>query len=113
CPDLRTLRPAAGGRAESWVQHASTAPAAASAAGDPMGPGPGPPSRSRACAPCAGRTIASVEIECLKMTCSWLLVSSTTEYLSNERILPLSFTPLSRYRVIGTLSLRAVFRNES
>ena len=29
-----------------------------------------------------------VEIACLKMSCSWLLVSRTTEYLSKERMRP-------------------------
>src|ERR1700688_4095796 len=45
---------------------------------------------------CAAREITTVEIACLKMSCSWLLVSSTTEYLSNDRIRPVSFTPLTR-----------------
>jgi len=40
--------------------------------------------------------MTTVEIACLKINCSWLLVSNTTEYLSNERILPVSLTPLSR-----------------
>src|ERR1700726_3931126 len=44
----------------------------------------------------AAREITIVEIACLKMSCSWLLVSSTTEYLSNDRIRPVSFTPLTR-----------------
>src|ERR1700684_506604 len=50
---------------------------------------------------------------CLKINCSWLLFSSNTEYLSNERILPVSLTPLTRYIVIGVLSLRTVLRNVS
>ena len=37
-----------------------------------------------------------VEIACLKINCSWLLVSSMTEYLSKERIFPDNFTPLRR-----------------
>src|SRR3954464_1305455 len=45
---------------------------------------------------CPTRPITTVEIACLKINCSWLLVSSTTEYLSNERMRPVSFTPLSR-----------------
>src|SRR5271166_1280247 len=45
---------------------------------------------------CAPREMTTVEIACLKMSCSWLLVSSTTEYLSNDRIRPVSFTPLTR-----------------
>ncbi len=45
---------------------------------------------------CDVREITTVEIACLKMSCSWLLVSSTTEYLSNDRIRPVSFTPLTR-----------------
>src|ERR1700674_1694416 len=44
----------------------------------------------------AAREMTTVEIACLKMSCSWLLVSSTTEYLSNDRIRPVSFTPLTR-----------------
>src|SRR5438552_12759461 len=47
------------------------------------------------------------------MSCSWLPVSSTSEYLSKERIRPVSLTPLSRYRVMAVLSLRAVLRKES
>src|SRR6266851_5323316 len=44
----------------------------------------------------AAREMTTVEIACLKMSCSWLLVSRTTEYLSNDRIRPVSFTPLTR-----------------
>src|SRR5208283_1922557 len=44
----------------------------------------------------APREMTTVEIACLKMSCSWLLVSRTTEYLSNDRIRPVSFTPLTR-----------------
>jgi hypothetical protein len=62
--------------------------------------------------PC-GFAMTTVEIACLKISCSWLFVSSTTEYLSKERIRPVSFTPLSRYNVIVALSLRAVFKKES
>lgn len=65
--------------------------------------------RSGAC----GFAITTVEIACLKISCSWLFVSSTTEYLSNERMRPVSFTPLSRYNVMIALSLRAVFKKES
>ena len=43
-----------------------------------------------------GESITTVEIACLKINCSWLLVSSTTEYLSNDRMRPVSFTPLSK-----------------
>src|SRR5262249_28663550 len=43
-----------------------------------------------------GRETPTVEIACLKMSCSWLLDSSTTEYLSKLLILPESFTPLIR-----------------
>src|SRR5579859_1958221 len=50
----------------------------------------------RSCA-CTALLVTTVEMACLKMSCSWLLlVSSTTEYLSNERIRPVSLTPLSR-----------------
>ena len=45
---------------------------------------------------CKVRPAATVEMACLKISCSWLLVSSTTEYLSKERIRPVSFTPLKR-----------------
>src|SRR5208337_4709904 len=45
---------------------------------------------------CKERAITTVDMACLKINCSWLLVSITTEYLSNERILPVSFTPLIR-----------------
>ena len=40
--------------------------------------------------------MATVEMACLKISCSWLLVSSTTEYLSKERMRPVSLTPLNR-----------------
>ena len=43
-----------------------------------------------------GRETTTVEIACLKISCSWLLVSSTTEYLSKLLIRPESFTPLIR-----------------
>ena len=46
--------------------------------------------------PCEALPIATVEIACLKINCSWLLVSRTTEYLSNERIRPVNLTPLSK-----------------
>src|SRR6202012_3632485 len=59
------------------------------------------------------RELTTVEIACLKISCSWLLFSKSTEYLSKERILPVSFTPLTRYIVIGVLSLRTVLRNVS
>jgi len=32
--------------------------------------------------------MATVDMACLKINCSWLLVSSTTEYLSKERMRP-------------------------
>ena len=38
--------------------------------------------------PCAIRPMATVEMACLKINCSWLFVSSTTEYLSKERMRP-------------------------
>ena len=59
------------------------------------------------------RVLTTVEMACLKINCSWLLFSSNAEYLSNERILPVSLTPLTRYIVIGVLSLRTVLRNVS
>ena len=46
--------------------------------------------------PCDILPMATVEIACLKINCSWLLVSSTTEYLSNELIRTVIFTPLKR-----------------
>ena len=48
------------------------------------------------CAPCAVRPITTVEMACLKISCSCPLASSTTEYLSKERIRPVNFTPLKR-----------------
>jgi len=42
------------------------------------------------------RLLTTVEIACLKINCSWLLFSSSTEYLSKERILPVNLTPLTR-----------------
>ena len=41
-------------------------------------------------------SITTVEIACLKINCSWLLVSSTREYLSKLLIRPESLTPLRR-----------------
>ena len=46
--------------------------------------------------PCESLPMATVEIACLKINCSWLLVSRTTEYLSKERIRPVNLTPLSK-----------------
>ncbi len=40
--------------------------------------------------------LTTVEMACLKINCSWLLFSKSTEYLSNERIFPVSFTPETR-----------------
>jgi len=49
------------------------------------------------CSPCSTeRVLTTVEMACLKISCSWLLFSSSTEYLSKERIFPVSFTPLTR-----------------
>jgi len=42
------------------------------------------------------RLLTTVEIACLKINCSWLLFSSSTEYLSKDRIFPVSLTPLTR-----------------
>ncbi len=43
-----------------------------------------------------GRPLTTVEMACLKMSCSWLLFSSRTEYLSKDRIFPVNLTPLTR-----------------
>jgi len=43
-----------------------------------------------------GLPLTTVEIACLKINCSCALFSSSTEYLSKERILPVSLTPLTR-----------------
>src|SRR5438105_1282024 len=54
------------------------------------------------CAPCLSlwcvdaRFSTTVLMACLKMSCSWLLLSSTTEYLSKERMRPVSLTPLKK-----------------
>ena len=42
------------------------------------------------------RLLTTVDMACLKISCSWLLFSRSTEYLSNDRIFPVSFTPLTR-----------------
>ena len=42
------------------------------------------------------RLLTTVEMACLKINCSWLLFSRSTEYLSKDRILPVSLTPLTR-----------------
>src|SRR3989442_165242 len=57
--------------------------------------------------------VTTVEMACLKINCSWLFVSRMSEYLSKLLIRPESFTPLSRYRVMTVLSLRALFRKLS
>ena len=55
------------------------------------------PSECATCAPCGSvRPITTVEMACLKINCSCPLASSTTEYLSKERMRPVNFTPLSR-----------------
>ena len=43
-----------------------------------------------------GRPLTTVEMACLKINCSCALFSKRTEYLSKERILPVSLTPLTR-----------------
>jgi len=49
------------------------------------------------CSACiTARLLTTVEIACLKINCSWLLFSSSTEYLSKDRIFPVSLTPLTR-----------------
>src|ERR1039458_575184 len=50
--------------------------------------------RPSACGPTLPLT--TVEIACLKISCSCALFSSSTEYLSKDRILPVSLTPLTR-----------------
>ena len=47
--------------------------------------------RSNAAGVWNGRETTTVEIACLKISCSWLLVSSTTEYLSKLLILARKF----------------------
>src|SRR5271157_1041502 len=42
------------------------------------------------------RLVTTVEMACLKINCSWLLFSRSTEYLSKDRIFPVSLTPLTR-----------------
>src|SRR5579872_1306632 len=53
---------------------------------------------AEAAEPCAeewnGLDTTTVEIACLKISCSWLLVSRTTEYLSKLFMRPESLTPL-------------------
>jgi len=53
------------------------------------------------------------ETECLKMSCSWVFVSSTMEYLSNERTFPETFAPFSRWTVMCFPPASAMFRNDS
>ena len=57
--------------------------------------------------------VVTVEMACLKISCSWLLASSTTEYLSNPLIFPISRTPPSRNIVTSILSRRIVLRYTS
>ena len=45
---------------------------------------------------CDDFCVTTVETACLKINCSWLLVSSTKEYLSKLLMRPESFTPLIR-----------------
>jgi hypothetical protein len=42
------------------------------------------------------RLLTTVDIACLKINCSWLLFSRSTEYLSKDRIFPVSLTPLTK-----------------
>lgn len=42
------------------------------------------------------RLLTTVDMACLKINCSWLLFSSSTEYLSKDLIFPVSLTPLTR-----------------
>ena len=62
----------------------------------PVATAAGLPSPWAAKGACGTRPITTVEMACLKINCSWLLVSSTSEYLSKLLMRPESFTPLIR-----------------
>ena len=73
--------------------------AAEAAAGDDdvAGAAAGFASECAKCVPCdPTRPITMVEMACLNINCSCPLASSTTEYLSKERMRPVNFTPLNR-----------------
>src|SRR5438445_7410063 len=53
------------------------------------------------------------ETECLKISCSCVLVSSTMEYLSNERTFPETCAPFSNWTVMCFPPARATLRNDS
>src|SRR5580658_1918806 len=81
------------------VPEALAAEAVAGAAEDaaPVADAAFPSEECAACTLCGVvRPITTVEMACLKINCSCPLASRTTEYLSKERIRPVSFTPLSR-----------------
>ena len=60
-------------------------------------PGVAPAASGGRCSLCiTDRLLTTVEMACLKINCSWLLFSNSTEYLSKDRILPVSLTPLTR-----------------
>ena len=62
---------------------------------------------------CALRQRKAVEMECLKINCSWLLSARTTAYLSKQRTLPVTRTPFSRYTVTCRPACRAALKNDS
>src|SRR5215469_15702381 len=59
---------------------------------------------------CAGIT---VEIACLYTSCECASRRSSTQKLSNQVMMPWSFTPLTRKTVTGVLFLRTWFKNTS
>jgi hypothetical protein len=56
---------------------------------------------------------SKAETECLKISCAWVFVSSTIEYLSNERTLPETFAPFSKWTVMCLPPVSATFKNDS
>ena len=62
---------------------------------------------------CALRQRKAVEMECLKINCSWLLSARITAYLSKQRTLPVTRTPFSRYTVTCRPACRAALKNDS
>jgi len=53
------------------------------------------------------------ETECLNTRCSWVFVSSTMEYLSNERTLPEIFAPFNKWTVRCLPPASAPLKNDS
>jgi len=74
----------------------STGPEAAPAEAAWPGAAPGVPGACPAGLAWPAFDTTTVEIACLKISCSWLLVSRTNEYLSKLLIRPESLTPLIR-----------------